>query len=1792
MSDAKPAPAPEPPSARVAPPPQTQGVAPLLAPAPAPQPPPPRSPPIASGDPPSPRKVSPERRQAPATAPATVTVTGTAPATAPSTAPAPTTALTPAPAPVPAASDGVMAGGGRGEASLTRTATNPVQGQAQGQTATATRPSPDIRRSRADLPSGLARSPPSNSPPHRPSSVPYGGLIPAAVPSGAVAGVAGPGGGALSGVYLGALGYGGWGAGSGGSGGAQQQQQQQQQPLYPLSLPPVSPASATSSGRYVVGVSPASASSSHQKGMFSMASSATSGSELMYSPSPSNMGREVQEAQRQRRMRVGAREVLAPSVGSAGSTKGFTRHTAGRNNGSGRHRHGGGSGPVDTGAGRGIDRTREANEGGEVGTEVEENSDHSGEGVEDDGVSTVSRSSLLVGEPRPDVTKHRSPATIFPTGGGSGGGGGGGGGSTSEGLEDYKLGEGKDNLSDDSRHMGSDDGDADGLVGSTFLGNFGDQGAVATAAGVRVGAVGGGADGWARVRGLRSHPLSYRYHHPKIRPTHASPKVAPTEACHKTHADDHGLGGMEFVCSPGGTGVLNAFCSPLSEATAAAAGSEMTQAAKLATSVRFGGVSDIQANLDRAEKSHLIGRDGEGASLLMHAAQRGETEVFRVVLDFLGDKLTHQEVLAEFCAQDEDGQTPLLFAARSGSGAVFRQALEALLARATPEKVLQELTAKEEGDWTPLMAAAESGSVDCFHEVLHAIQERGSEDSVMSELMTKDNGGWSPLMFASCSGNRFVFIAAMEAFIGRGEEGSRVLKEQLLMGSQDRDKGCILEAVALAGWLSSPQLQPAVLDVLDAAWDELEYERIMVSADQQAFQHAVRQRDLLGLSCILSHGFGLSPALIEGLVESCGPRCVQDCFMEAVASARNPLVPSLGLLSSLSTAKEEAACPLHASWFLFMQRMLEKLVLQVLNNLPVSARAFNKRGIGGWSSNVSRMNSFARMNNGASTGAAFIVGGGGGGAAGVGSNRHRRLRGGSFNSGNNLAAGVLGGGGGVNGNGTMGPNNGSIAVGSGHEGGSGKATDSGGSHAVVYNARAKESLLVAKWVFEPEAEAVGMRGAAFEGPLAVALRIGWEQFVCSPIVLDLLRAKLTAGVELGMFSSAAKPAQWYAKQAGPAASGSCVTAAAMVAAPVHSTTAAATAAVAAATATGRAEGGDARRSSPGCLEKVAAGDWDITVAPSLQAVLVAVATRPGVFYRVPAARLALDGVIYLCMLVVYTVVLYRAKAGNVDPCEVLLYVWVIGTCVSRGAGGGFGDDATELDDEDPTAKRVEQQRQRQEDSPQGEGQDRGRSCCCPPFVEGRLATVVLVAAMLCRIGDYSQASFLFFLDLDEFLHVDGEFGFFEVSLVLLAAAAPFLLLGLLRAAAAFLPELGPTVKAISLLAREAFKVLPTMACLLFGTALALHVLFGEGSSLLEGEDYPEAFVEAFRTFGVSCGTVTRAGLGDVYVPDDDLPYGEALQAFLYLFAAAGALGLVSILVAVLANTKAAGPDEMEKRFQLTRARVIIRAAEASRGDTLPPPFNLAQGALTLLVSATQCCRRTPERRKRVSRACSRLGRFVFWLVMGSLALISAVLLYFASLPWFWWISLKRVVETPGETPGTLLAVARTTVWCFFGVPVRLFVSWILAATQVVGGDKAGRRARMAVRRSVLRGREGGDYDLSRMLRRTRWGAGGGSNSLAQGCSVRDIVAAMEDPLQRGCCFRNVSSCFADEGPGTVAQMKALARRNQEHQTRISDRLKGLEVAVLSTLARMDAVSDETARVQQQYLTSQSQQVPT
>lgn len=49
-------------------------------------------------------------------------------------------------------------------------------------------------------------------------------------------------------------------------------------------------------------------------------------------------------------------------------------------------------------------------------------------------------------------------------------------------------------------------------------------------------------------------------------------------------------------------------------------------------------------------------------------------------------------------------------------------------------------------------------------------------------------------------------------------------------------------------------------------------------------------------------------------------------------------------------------------------------------------------------------------------------------------------------------------------------------------------------------------------------------------------------------------------------------------------------------------------------------------------------------------------------------------------------------------------------------------------------------------------------------------------------------------------------------------------------------------------------------------------------------------------------------------------YGGALFVLLYLFAVAVAMGLVSILVAVLTNKNAATPERQKQRFRLGRAR--------------------------------------------------------------------------------------------------------------------------------------------------------------------------------------------------------------------------------------------------------------------------------
>lgn len=337
-------------------------------------------------------------------------------------------------------------------------------------------------------------------------------------------------------------------------------------------------------------------------------------------------------------MRLGTRELQAPTLGSG--SKGFSRGRGGSNSGS----EGNGQRCVDDG--KSDDRSGDGDadgdgEGGHVDMSVGdrdsplegmriagidsgdgsggasssstasaevvitgrdyENSDHSGEGVEDDGVSsTMSRGSLLRGENTCAVPINRAPpAVVVPASSGKtrGGGDGAGGRNSSRsvdrgdvlggltggdvGRNECKLGRDESD-GDVSRGVNEvrsganlDDVDSstrstDALIGSSFLNSYGDH--AAGGDGVDVSERGG------RVKGRARGPGGPR--HPRIRPTHergASPASTPRNLPRAASGDDSGgLGGAEFLSSPGGTRLLESYRSPLSESTAT--GSVMTEA--------------------------------------------------------------------------------------------------------------------------------------------------------------------------------------------------------------------------------------------------------------------------------------------------------------------------------------------------------------------------------------------------------------------------------------------------------------------------------------------------------------------------------------------------------------------------------------------------------------------------------------------------------------------------------------------------------------------------------------------------------------------------------------------------------------------------------------------------------------------------------------------------------------------------------------------------------------------------------------------------------------------------------------------------------------------------------------------------------------------------------------------------------------------------------------------------------------------------------------------------------------
>ncbi|CAM9221663.1 unnamed protein product, partial [Laminaria digitata] len=181
-------------------------------------------------------------------------------------------------------------------------------------------------------------------------------------------------------------------------------------------------------------------------------------------------------------------------------------------------------------------------------------------------------------------------------------------------------------------------------------------------------------------------------------------------------------------------------------------------------------------------------------------------------------------------------------------------------------------------------------------------------------------------------------------------------------------------------------------------------------------------------------------------------------------------------------------------------------------------------------------------------------------------------------------------------------------------------------------------------IFEPET--VGVRAAGYRGPLMLALQEGqFTETICvSPLVFEYMSHKFISGLPMP-WDSEDHITSTYDRQRGSFSD---------------------TDGMVAASGLGRLMQG-LRRSSQGRLDRPR--DWEkllsSTIYPGAQFVVAGVITKPMAFYKVPSIRMALDFIVHLFMLAVYTAVVLEDDDGTVSKSEIALMFHVVAEIVSE-----------------------------------------------------------------------------------------------------------------------------------------------------------------------------------------------------------------------------------------------------------------------------------------------------------------------------------------------------------------------------------------------------------------------------------------------------------------------------------------------------------------------------------------------
>lgn len=284
----------------------------------------------------------------------------------------------------------------------------------------------------------------------------------------------------------------------------------------------------------------------------------------------------------------------------------------------------------------------------------------------------------------------------------------------------------------------------------------------------------------------------------------------------------------------------------------------------------------------------------------------------------------------------------------------------------------------------------------------------------------------------------------------------------------------------------------------------------------------------------------------------------------------------------------------------------------------------------------------------------------------------------------------------------------------------------------------------------------------------------------------------------------------------------------------------------------------------------------------------------------------------------------------------------------------------------------------------------------------------------------------------------------------------------------------------------------------------------------------------------------RALFGDAGVFDEVYgePYGDVAVVLLTVYLVTMAIVLLNLLVAVLSAANAKTDGGSDRALKASKAAMIERYRDAVKSNRVPPPFNAAQLAVSAPFAAADWWRNRLGGRNLRSTACvttKRLvGRLVFWLASGPLAIAAGTLLLVISLPNASakpWMHLKYFRGLPAAKR-LLVSVVVFPIYLFLA-PLALAVFWVAGIGSVLGFSSILTKFRACCRCRATR------EPVSPASQSCRYHNGGCSvekmlKEAPGGLSVGRLRECLDDPMSSPNVRRNGAS-----RPSTVEHMTLL-----------------------------------------------------